>query len=52
MTWNWANTFADGALEERNAGLTSYGERLIRKANKTGHGQISPIYPKKLLGCD
>ncbi|MEC1260945.1 dipeptidase [Bacillus swezeyi] len=34
LTWNWANAFADGALEKRNAGLTSWGKKLIRIANK------------------
>ncbi|MFO6495502.1 MULTISPECIES: dipeptidase [Bacillus] len=34
LTWNWANAFADGALEKRNAGLSSWGNKLIRIANK------------------
>lgn len=34
LTWNWANVFADGALEKRNAGLTQWGEKLIKIANR------------------
>ncbi|MEC1536058.1 dipeptidase [Bacillus sonorensis] len=34
LTWNWANAFADGALEERNAGLTQWGKKLISIANR------------------
>jgi membrane dipeptidase len=30
LTWNYANSFADGALEERNAGLSKKGKELVR----------------------
>lgn len=34
LTWNYANLAADGALEERGAGLTAFGRELIHFNNK------------------
>ncbi|AZB43016.1 membrane dipeptidase [Bacillus sp. FJAT-42376] len=34
LTWNFANYFADGALESRNAGISQSGKRLIEEINK------------------
>lgn len=34
LTWNYANLAADGALEERGAGLTAFGRELIYFNNK------------------
>ncbi|MGD7008331.1 dipeptidase [Metabacillus sp. 84] len=36
LTWNFANLFADGALEIRNAGISLLGEKLIERLNETG----------------
>lgn len=33
LTWNYANAVADGCLEERGAGLTSFGKRVIQMNN-------------------
>ncbi|MDF2680390.1 MAG: diguanylate cyclase [Brevibacillus sp.] len=34
LTWNYANLAADGALESRNAGLTSFGKEIIQFHNE------------------
>lgn len=34
LTWNYANLAADGALEPRNAGLTSFGKEIIQFHNE------------------
>jgi len=34
LTWNYANLAADGALEPRNAGLTSFGKEIIHFHNE------------------
>lgn len=34
LTWNYANAVADGALEERGAGLTGFGREVIKAINK------------------
>ncbi|EMA6344394.1 dipeptidase [Bacillus cytotoxicus] len=33
LTWNYANLLADGALETRRAGLTSFGKRVVQELN-------------------
>ncbi len=33
LTWNYANTVADGVLEERGAGLTNFGRNFIKELN-------------------
>ncbi|EJQ48472.1 dipeptidase [Bacillus hominis] len=33
LTWNYANLLADGALEERGAGLTTFGRQVIQELN-------------------
>lgn len=33
LTWNYANLVADGALEQRNGGLTLFGRKLIHGLN-------------------
>ena len=33
LTWNWANLVADGALENRGAGLTVFGKRVVELLN-------------------
>ncbi|WML46502.1 dipeptidase [Neobacillus sp. PS3-40] len=35
LTWNNANSVADGALEERGGGLTQFGKEVIRLLNET-----------------
>lgn len=34
LTWNWANAVADGAWEERGAGLTKFGKQVIAQLNE------------------
>lgn len=34
LTWNYANLVADGALEERNAGLTEFGKQVVQRNNE------------------
>jgi membrane dipeptidase len=34
LTWNWANAVADGALEPRGAGLTSFGRQVLDVMNQ------------------
>ncbi|MGI8384383.1 dipeptidase [Robertmurraya sp. P23] len=34
LTWNFANAVADGALEERGAGLSRFGKRVVSTLNK------------------
>jgi membrane dipeptidase len=34
LTWNFANLAADGALEERGAGLTAFGRELVAMFNR------------------
>ncbi|WP_027408763.1 dipeptidase [Anoxybacteroides tepidamans] len=34
LTWNWANSVADGAWEERGAGLTHFGKEVVRQLNE------------------
>ncbi|TKI56674.1 membrane dipeptidase [Brevibacillus antibioticus] len=34
LTWNFANLAADGALEPRNAGLTTFGKEIIQFHNE------------------
>ncbi|KZZ82772.1 dipeptidase [Bacillus sp. SJS] len=34
LTWNYANLFADGALEKRDAGLSLLGKSLVNSLNK------------------
>ncbi|MBJ8053197.1 dipeptidase [Bacillus cereus] len=33
LTWNYANLLADGALEERGAGLTAFGRQVVQELN-------------------
>jgi membrane dipeptidase len=33
LTWNYANAAADGILEERGAGLSKFGKRVVRENN-------------------
>ncbi|WP_417900502.1 dipeptidase [Bacillus sp. CSS-39] len=33
LTWNYANTVADGILEERGAGLSSFGKQVVLENN-------------------
>lgn len=33
LTWNYANLLADGALETRGAGLTSFGRQVVQELN-------------------
>ncbi|WP_409305497.1 dipeptidase [Peribacillus sp. SCS-155] len=33
LTWNYANFTADGALEKRGAGLTEFGEQVVKELN-------------------
>ncbi|MDX8362172.1 dipeptidase [Cytobacillus sp. IB215316] len=33
LTWNYGNTVADGILEERGAGLSSFGKEVVRTLN-------------------
>ncbi|HDR7791510.1 TPA: dipeptidase [Bacillus luti] len=33
LTWNYANLLADGALETRGAGLTTFGRQVIQELN-------------------
>ncbi|MFS0782221.1 dipeptidase [Bacillus sp. 1P06AnD] len=35
ITWNYANVFADGALEPRNGGLTLQGRKLVHYMKET-----------------
>ncbi|HJV31953.1 MAG TPA: dipeptidase [Bacillales bacterium] len=35
LTWNHANSVADGALEERGAGLTQFGKEVVSLLNET-----------------
>ncbi|MBY6267016.1 dipeptidase [Parageobacillus thermoglucosidasius] len=34
LTWNWANAVADGAWEQRGAGLTEFGRQVVRHLNE------------------
>ncbi len=34
LTWNYANAVADGILEERGAGLSSFGHEVVHENNK------------------
>jgi membrane dipeptidase len=34
LTWNYANAVADGILEERGAGLSSFGKEVVHENNK------------------
>ncbi|MCZ0754108.1 dipeptidase [Anoxybacillus sp. J5B_2022] len=34
LTWNWANAVADGAWEDRGAGLTRFGKQVIAQLNE------------------
>ncbi|PLT34138.1 dipeptidase [Bacillus sp. V5-8f] len=34
LTWNFANRVADGAMEKRGAGLTAFGEQVVKELNK------------------
>ncbi|MBD1379293.1 dipeptidase [Metabacillus arenae] len=34
LTWNHANLLADGALEERNGGLSNFGKEVVKQLNK------------------
>ena len=33
LTWNYANLLADGALETRGAGLTTFGKHVVQELN-------------------
>ena len=33
LTWNYANLLADGALEARGAGLTTFGRQVVQELN-------------------
>lgn len=33
LTWNYANLLADGALETRGAGLTTFGKHIVQELN-------------------
>ncbi len=35
LTWNWANLVADGALEKRGAGLTTFGKKVVELLDVT-----------------
>jgi membrane dipeptidase len=34
LTWNWANAVADGAWEQRGAGLTQFGKQVVIQLNE------------------
>ncbi|MBM7650082.1 membrane dipeptidase [Bacillus ectoiniformans] len=34
LTWNYANTLADGAMESRGAGLTAFGRQVVEELNQ------------------
>lgn len=34
LTWNYANLVADGALEQRNGGLTEFGKTVVKENNR------------------
>ncbi|MBA2876570.1 dipeptidase [Thermaerobacillus caldiproteolyticus] len=34
LTWNWANSVADGAWEQRGAGLTRFGKQVVTQLNE------------------
>ncbi|HGH7175307.1 TPA: dipeptidase [Bacillus wiedmannii] len=34
LTWNYANLLADGALETRGAGLTTFGKHVVQELNR------------------
>lgn len=34
LTWNWGNQVADGALEERGAGLSAFGKQVVEVLNE------------------
>nr|WP_285289125.1 dipeptidase [Bacillus sp. ISL-41] len=36
LTWNYGNYVADGALEERGAGLSRFGRQVVQLLNDTG----------------
>lgn len=36
LTWNPSNRLADGALEDRNGGLTPFGRRVVRRMQELG----------------
>ncbi|GAB6514845.1 dipeptidase [Bacillus cereus] len=36
LTWNYANLLADGALETRGAGLTTFGRQVVHELNTLG----------------
>ncbi|MGV2941187.1 dipeptidase [Mesobacillus sp. LC4] len=36
LTWNYGNYVADGALEERGAGLSRFGRQVVQLLNETG----------------
>ncbi|CAM3733049.1 dipeptidase [Mesobacillus thioparans] len=36
LTWNFGNYCADGAMEERGAGLTKFGRQVVQLLNETG----------------
>lgn len=34
LTWNYANALADGILEDRGGGLTTFGKKVVQELNK------------------
>jgi membrane dipeptidase len=36
VTYNYAELAGDGCLEERNAGLTAFGRRIVRRMQDIG----------------
>lgn len=52
LTWNYANGVADGALEERGAGLSKFGHKVVQLLNETGTWcDVSHLSEKGFWDC-